>query len=151
MSLEYSMFRFADDFPTAEAIGEMVLQVCMQDFGDDYDTDMIRGLVNAAYACATKEYVAEHDESDDFDLALPQREIETHFIDRYAQACQAIGEPWTADDQWWEDWWPTDCQWTKELVSQLARLKAGQTQSVRRQLRAEFAKHKEEVTSCPSS
>jgi hypothetical protein len=143
MSLEYSMFRFADDFPTAETIGEMALQVCMQDFGDDYDTDMIRGLVNAAYACATKEYVAEHDESDDFDLALPQQEVAAQFLRQYERTCKGLGEFIADGDQWWEDWWPTDCQWTKDLVSKLARLKAGQTQAVRRQLRAEFAKHKE--------
>ena len=27
MSLEYSMFRFSDDYPTAEGLSEMIMQV----------------------------------------------------------------------------------------------------------------------------
>lgn len=139
MTLDYAMFRFADDFPTAETLGELAMQVCMQDCGDDYDTDMIRGLVNAAYACARKEHDAGHDEDDGLDFSLEQREVGEQFMRRYERACKAIGEPCEEGDQWWEDWWPTDCQWTKALVSRLAQLKAGETQSVRRQLRAAFA------------
>ena len=31
MSLEYSVFRFSDDYPTAEGLSEMIMEVCMDD------------------------------------------------------------------------------------------------------------------------
>ena len=54
-------------------------------------------------------------------------------------------EPCDDGDTWWEDWWPTNCLWHPEDIARLARLKAGETRAVRRQLRAAFAQHKEKT------
>lgn len=146
MSLEYAMFRFSDDYPTAEGVSEMIMQVCMNDAGDDDTKErLVRALVNAAHQLRWMEQAAESEDDDEVCV----RELENpaeQFMDRYAKACKKIGEPCNEGDAWWEDWWPTKCPWHPDDIARLARLKAGETRSVRRQLREEFLKHKE-VTS----
>ena len=144
MSLEYAMFQFSDDYPTAEGVSEMIMQVCMDDSCEsDYATRLIRALVNAAYQLRTLEQLAETDEDEVWvrEVGNPAEQ----FMDRYAKACKKIGEPCDAGDAWWEDWWPTDCPWHPDDIARLARLKAGETRAVRRQLREEFLKHKEKT------
>ena len=143
MSLEYSMFRFSDDYPTAEGLSEMIMQVCMDDSCGSESVDrLIRALVQAAHELRWIE--AEEDAEDEDDVAIPSvREPGYLFMDKYAKACKKIGEPCEEGDAWWEDWWPTDCPWHPDDIAWLARLKAGETRSVRRQLREEFLKHKE--------
>lgn len=143
MSLEYTMFRYSDDYPTAEGLSEMIMQVCMDDERGRRDGSerLIRCLVNAAYELRYQEALAESDEDD---VDIPEVRQPGHlFMDSYARACRAIREACDEDDVWWEEWWPTDCSWHPDDIAHLARLKAGETQSVRRQLRAEWAKHKE--------
>ena len=143
MSLEYSMFRFSDDYPTAEGLSEMIMQVCMDDERGDSDSAerLLRALINAAYELRYQGAMAESDEDE---VEIPSvREPGHLFMDKYESACKKIGEPCNEGDAWWEDWWPTDCPWHPSDVARLARLKAGETRSVRRQLREEFAKHKE--------
>ena len=143
MSLEYSMFRFSDDYPTAEGLSEMIMQVCMdEDRGDcDHTTRLISALVSAAYHLRYVE-AAENDEDGEADITIAT-DAAALFMSLYVKACKQIGEPCNDGDAWWEDWWPTDCPWHPADIAHLARLKAGETKSVRRQLRAEFAKHKE--------
>jgi hypothetical protein len=143
MSLEYSMFRFSDDYPTAESLSELVMQVCMggNNQGDEH-CRLIRSLVEAAHELRWIE--AEEDAEDEDEVEVPAvREPGYLFMDKYAKACKKIGEPCDAGDAWWEDWWPTDCPWHPDDIARLARLKAGETRAVRRQLREEFLKHKE--------
>ena len=145
MSLEYSMFRFSDDYPTADGLSEMIMQVCMDDDrGDSEHAErLLRALINAAYELRYQEALAASDEDD---VEIPSvREPGYLFMDKYESACKKIGEPFSQDNVWWEDWWPTDCPWHPYDVARLARLKAGETRAVRRQLREEFAKHKEKA------
>lgn len=146
MSLEYAMFRFSDDYPTADGLSEMIMQVCMDDDrGDSEHTErLLRCLVNAAYELRYQEAVAEADDEDEVNIPFVG-EPGYLFMDKYAQACKKIGEPCNEGDAWWEDWWPTDCLWHPSDIARLARLKAGETRSIRRQLREEFAKHKEKA------
>lgn len=142
MSLEYSMFRFSDDYPTAEGLSEMIMQVCMDDDrGDSEHAErLLRALINAAYELRYQEAMAESDEDD---AEIPSvREPGYLFMDKYESACKKIGEPCNEGDAWWEEWWPADCPWHPDDIARLARLKAGETKSIRRQLREEFAKHK---------
>lgn len=143
MALEYSMFRFADDYPTSETLAEMIMQVCMdEDRGTGENTErLIRSLVRAAYELRYQEAI-EEDEDDEADIPAVDRP-EYLFMDKYESACKKIGEPVNDGDAWWEDWWPQDCPWHPNDIARLARLKAGETQSIRRQLRDEFLKHKE--------
>ena len=143
MSLEYTMFRFSDDYPTAEGLSEMIMQVCMDDDRGDSDSTerLIRCLVNAAYELRYQE-AAEEDEDGEADIPMV-REPGYLFMDKYDAACKKAGEPVNDGDAWWEEWWPTDCQWHPDDIARLARLKAGETRSLRRQLREQFAKHKE--------
>jgi hypothetical protein len=145
MSLEYSMFRFSDDYPTAEGVSEMILQVCVprgdRPSDDDEHTALIRSLVNAAYCLRCIEQAAELD--DDEVCVRTVADPAAQFMDRYARACKKIGERCDEGDVWWEDWWPTDCTWHPDDISRLARLKAGETRAVRRQLREMFAKEEE--------
>ena len=142
MSLEYSMFRFSDDYPTAEGLSEMIMQVCMDDSRDrGVAGQCLRALVNAAYQLRTLEQLAETDEDE---VNVPEvSDPECRFLDRYARACRAMRERCDDGDAWWEDWWPTDCPWHPDDIARLARLKAGETASVRRQLRAMWATDKE--------
>ena len=142
MSLEYSMFRFSDDYPTAEGLSEMIMQVCMDDDrGDSEHAErLLRALINAAYELRYQEAMAESDEDD---AEIPSvREPGYLFMDKYESACKKIGAPCNEGDAWWEEWWPADCPWHPDDIARLARLKAGETKSIRRQLREEFAKHK---------
>jgi hypothetical protein len=140
MSLEYSMFRFSDDYPTAEGLSEMIMQVCVprgdRPSNDDDHTALIRSLVNAAYHLRC---IEQADEVDDAEVCV--RTVDdpaAQFMDRYARACKKLGESCDVGDAWWEDWWPTDCAWHPDDIARLARLKAGETKSVRRQLRQAF-------------
>lgn len=142
MSLEYSLFRFSDDYPTAEGLSEMIMQVCVprgdRPSDDDEHTALIRSLVNAAYHLRC---IEQAEEVDDTEVCV--RTVDDPgrmFLDRYAKACQKIGERCDEGDAWWEDWWPTDCMWHPDDIARLARLKAGETRAVRRQLREMFAK-----------
>jgi hypothetical protein len=147
MSLEYSMFRFADDYPTAEGLSEMIMQVCMdEDRGSSDNTErLIRALVVAANELRWTE--AAEDDDDESDVSIPTvREPGHLFMDKYAAACKKIGEPCDDGDAWWEEWWPTDCPWHPDDIARLARLKAGEARAVRRQLREEFLKHKENTS-----
>jgi len=139
MSLEYSMFRFADGYPTAEGLSEMIMQVCMDDDRGDFDhtTRLISALVNAAYQLR---YVEAAEKDDDGEANIPIADDPADlFIDRYTKIAQKAGMEYTVGDVWWEDWWPTDCMWHPDDIAHLARLKAGETRAVRRQLRAMFA------------
>jgi hypothetical protein len=143
MSLEYSLFRFSDDYPTAEGIAELVIRVCMDDDrGGDDTTRLIALLVNAAYQLRYLE-AAENDEDGEANIPIAT-DAPALFMSLYALACKKIGEPCDKGDAWWEDWWPTDCHWHPDDIARLARLKAGETRAVRRQLREEFLKHKEQ-------
>lgn len=136
------MFRFSDDYPTAEGLSEMIMQVCMDDDrGDSEHAErLLRALINAAYELRYQEAMAESDEDD---AEIPSvREPGYLFMDKYESACKKIGEPCNEGDAWWEEWWPADCPWHPDDIARLARLKAGETKSIRRQLREEFAKHK---------
>jgi len=140
MSLEYSMFRFSDDYPTAEGLSEMIMQVCVprgdRPSDDDQHTALIRSLVNAAYQMRC---IEQAEEVDDAEVCV--RTVDdpaARFMARYETACARIGERYDPDDVWWEDWWPTDCPWHPDDIAHLARLKAGETRSVRRQLRQAF-------------
>ena len=143
MSLDYSLFRFSDDYPTAEGLSEMIMQVCMHDEGDDDVRErLVRALVNAAHQLRWLEQAAEL--GDDVEVCV--RELERpaeRFMDRYAKECKRLGEPCNDGDAWWEEWWPRDCPWHPDDIARLARLKAGETRAVRRQLRAAFLMHKE--------
>lgn len=141
MSLEYSMFRFADDYPTAEGLSEMIMQVCMDEHGTDVHGEIVKRLVDAAWFMRCVESMKATGE-DDPDIPNV-RDPGSLFMEQYAKACKRMGEPCEDGDAWWEDWWPTDCLWHRSDVVRLARLKAGETKTVRRQLRAAFAKHKE--------
>jgi hypothetical protein len=143
MSLEYSLFRFSDDYPTAEGLSEMIMQVCMDRDPGDFDrtTRLISALVSAAYQLRCVE-AAENDEDGEANITIATDAADL-FVSLYVKACKQIGEPCNDGDAWWEDWWPTDCPWHPHDLAHLARLKAGETKCVRRQLRAEFAKHKE--------
>lgn len=145
MSLEYSMFRFSDDYPTAEGLSEMIMQVCMDnDRGDSEHAErLLRSLINAAYELRYQEAM---EKSDDDDVDIPSvREPGYLFMDKYESACKKIGEPCNEGDAWWEDWWPTDCPWHPDDIAHLARLKAGETRAIRRQLRAMWAADKEKT------
>ena len=143
MSLEYSMFRFSDDYPTAEGLSEMLMQVCM---GGDNQSDthcrLIAAIVSATYELRWIEAEEEAEDEDEVDIPSV-REPGYLFMDKYARECKKMGEPCEDGDAWWEDWWPTNCPWHPDDIARLARLKAGETRSVRRQLREEFLKHKE--------
>jgi len=143
MSLEYSMFRFSDDYPAAEGLSEMIMQVCMDDDrGDcDHTTRLISSLVTAAYQLRYVE-ADEDEDGDKADVSIVN-DAPDLFMSAYAKACKKIGEPCNDGDAWWEEWWPTDCPWHPHDIARLARLKAGETRAVRRQLREEFLKHKE--------
>jgi hypothetical protein len=144
VSLEYSMFRFSDDYPTAEGLSEMIMQVCMDDDrGSSDNTErLIRALVVAANELRWAEATEEEDDDDEVSVQTV-REPGYLFMDKYAAACKQIGEPCNDGDAWWEDWWPTDCPWHPDDIARLARLKAGETRSVRRQLRKMFAEKEE--------
>ena len=146
MSLEYSMFRFSDDYPTAEGLSEMIMQVCMDDDRGDseHSERLLRGLISAAYELRYQEAIEKSDDEDDVDIPSV-REPEYLFMAKYEAACKKIGEPCNEGDAWWEEWWPTDCPWHPNDIARLARLKAGETRAVRRQLREEFLKHKEKT------
>lgn len=136
MSLEYSMFRFSDDYPTADGLAEMIMQVCMdEDRGDCDNTErLIRSLVVAADALRHSE------SSDDEEVSIPTaHEPGRLFMDKYSAACRKLGFTPDAGDIWWEDWWPTNCPWHPDDIAHLARLKAGQSHAIRRQLRQMFA------------
>ncbi|NDE18098.1 hypothetical protein EBZ80_24585 [bacterium] len=138
MSLEYSMFRFSDDYPTAEGLSEMIMQVAMNESGGEMEGEVLRRLVDAAWHLRTIE--ATEEAGDDEEVDIPSvREPGYLFMDKYAAACKAIGEPCNDGDAWWEDWWPTNCLWHPGDIAHLARLKAGETQAVRRQLRRMLA------------
>lgn len=145
MSLEYSMFRYSDDYPTAEGLSEMIMQVCVprgdRPSDDDYHTALIRSLVNAAYELRCIEQANEIDNSEVW--VRTSDDPEALFLDCYAKACQKIGERYDEGEAWWEDWWPTDCLWHPDDLSRLARLKVSETRAVRRQMREEFLKHKQ--------
>jgi len=140
MSLEYSMFRFSDDYPTAEGLSEMIMQVCVprgdRPSNDDEHTALIRSLVNAAYHLRCVEQADEVDDSEVWVRTVDDPAAQ--FMDRYARACKKLGESCDVGDAWWEDWWPTDCTWHPDDIARLARLKAGETRAVRRQLRQAF-------------
>lgn len=147
MSLEYSMFRFSDDYPTAETLSEMVMQVCMDEDRADNDSTqrLIRALVRATNELRYQEAIEAADELEDDDEVCV-RQVENpgeRFMDRYARECKKIGEPCNEGDAWWEDWWPTDCPWHPDDVARLARLKAGEARAFRRAMREELAQHKE--------
>lgn len=142
MSLEYSMFRFADDYPTAESLSEILMQVCMNEHGGEMEGVIIRCLSDALWHLRTIEATEEAEDEDEVDIPSV-REPGRLFMELYAKSCKAIGEPCEDGDAWWEDWWPTNCLWHPDDIARLARLKAGETRSVRRQLREAFAKHKE--------
>lgn len=143
MSLEYSMFRFSDDHPTAEGLSEMIMQVCMDDSCESESVErLIRALVQAAHELRWLKAMGAADDEDEVDIPTV-REPGYLFMDKYAKECKRMGEPCEDGDSWWEDWWPTDCPWHPDDVARLASLKAGETRSIRRQLREEFAKHKE--------
>jgi hypothetical protein len=144
MSLEYSMFRFSDDYPTAEGLSEMIMQVAMNDSGSDMEGEVLRRLVDAAWHLRTIEATDEAEDEDEVDIPSV-REPGYLFMDKYAAACKAIGEPCNDGDAWWEEWWPTGCLWHPDDIARLARLKAGETRAVRRQLREMFA-HREDAT-----
>lgn len=149
MSLEYSMFRFSDDYPTAEGLSEMIMQVCMDDSCESESVErLIRALVQAAHELRWLEAMGAADDEDEVDIPSA-RQPGYLFMDKYVAACKAIGEPCGDGDAWWEDWWPTDCPWHPDDVARLARLKAGETRAVRRQLREEFLKHKEKTDAIP--
>jgi hypothetical protein len=140
MSLEYSMFRFSDDYPTAEGLSEMIMQVCVprgdRPSNDDDHKALIRALVDAAYHLRC---IEQAEEVDDAEVCV--RTVDdpaAQFMDRYDRACKNLGESCDVGDAWWEDWWPTDCTWHPDDIARLARLKAGETKSVRRQLRQAF-------------
>lgn len=144
MSLEYSMFRFSDDYPTAEGLSEMIMQVCMDEDRADNDSTqrLIRALVRATHELRYQEAIEAAD--DDDAVGIPAVLNADHlFIEKYEAISKKMGEPVCDGDAWWEDWWPTDCPWHPNDIARLARLKVGEAQSLRRQLRAEFAKHKE--------
>jgi hypothetical protein len=143
MTLEYSMFRFSDDYPTSDGLSEMIMQACMdEDRGDcDHTERLIAALVQAAYQLRYVEAAADDAEGSP-EVAISS-DAPALFTSRYEHACKAIGEPCEDGDAWWEDWWPTDCPWHPDDIAHLARLKAGETRAVRRQLRSEFAKRKE--------
>ena len=111
MSLEYSLFRFSDDYPTAEGLSEMIMQVCMdQDRGDCDDTErLISALVTAAYQLRYMEAAA-NDDDGEANITIAS-DAPALFMSLYTKACKKIGEPCNDGDAWWEDWWPTDCQW----------------------------------------
>jgi hypothetical protein len=142
MSLEYSMFRFSDDYPTADGLSEMIMQVAMNDSGGEMEGEVLSRLVDALWFLRTIAATAEVDDEDEVDIPSV-REPGALYMERYAQACQKIGEPCDEGDAWWEEWWPTNCLWHPAEVGRLARLKAGETRAMRRQLRAAFAQHKE--------
>jgi hypothetical protein len=103
----------------------------------------MRALVVAASELRWTE-ANEDDDDDESEVSVPAvREPVYLFMDKYAAACKQIGEPCNEGDAWWEDWWPTGCPWHPDDIAQLARLKAGEARSVRRQLQEEFLKHKE--------
>jgi hypothetical protein len=138
MSLEYSMFRFSDDYPTAEGLSEMIMQVCMDDDrggGDDAER-LIHALVDATYVLRSMEHL-ENTDDDEADIPVASN-APSQFMALYAKACKAIGEPCEDGDAWWEDWWPQHVRWHPDDIARLARLKAGETRAVRRQLRQAF-------------
>jgi hypothetical protein len=94
--------------------------------------------VDAAWYLRTIEATDEAEDEDEVDIPSV-REPGYLFMDKYAAACKAIGEPCNDGDAWWEEWWPTNCLWHPDDIARLARLKAGETRAVRRQLRAMFA------------
>jgi hypothetical protein len=138
MSLEYSLFRFSDDYPTAEGLSEMIMQVAMDDSGGDMEGEVLRRLVDALWFLRTIAATAEAYDEDEVDIPSV-REPGALYMERYAQACQKIGEPCDEGDAWWEEWWPTNCLWHPAEVARLARLKAGETRSVRRESRRMLA------------
>ena len=143
MSLEYSMVRFSDDYPTAEGLSEMIMQVCMDDSCQSESVErLIRALVQATHELRWLEAMGEAEDEDEVDIPSV-REPGYLFMDKYELACKKLGEPCNEGDAWWEEWWPTDCPWHPDDIARLARLKAGETRAVRRQLREEFLKHKE--------
>lgn len=142
MSLEYSMFRFCDDYPTAAGMSEMIMQVAMKYSGNDVEGEVLSRLVDVAWFLSTIEATDEADDEEEVDVPSV-RDPGSLYMDEYAAACKAIGEPCEDGDAWWEDWWPTNCLWHPHDIARLARLKAGETQAVRRQLREEFLKRKE--------
>ena len=141
MSLEYSMFRFSDDYPTADGLSDMIMQVCMDDTCESESVErLIRSLVKAAHELRWLEAIGASEDEDEVDIP-EANDPGALYLECYAKACRAIGERYDGDDEWWEDWWPTDCKWHPDDIARLARLRAGETQSLRRQLRNEFAKH----------
>jgi len=137
MSLEYSMFRFSDDYPTADGLSELIMQVAMNDSGGEMEGEVLRRLVDAAWYLRTIESTDESDDEDEVDIPS-SRDPASLYMAKYAAACRAINEPCDDGDAWWEDWWPTTCLWHPGDIARLARLKAGETRSVRRQLRQAF-------------
>ena len=141
MSLEYSMFRFSDDYPDADGMSEMIMQVAMNDSGNEMEGEVLRRLVDAAWYLRV---IAATDEEDEAEADVPSvRDPGSLYMAKYAAACKASSEPCGDGDTWWEDWWPTNCLWHPDDIARLARLKAGETRAVRRQLRAAFAQRKE--------
>lgn len=143
MSLEYSMFRFSDDYPTADGLSEIMMQVCMDDDSGDSDhaERLIAALVEATYQLRYME-AADEDENGKADVAVADNAPKL-FMTVYAKACKALGEPCDEGDAWWEEWWPTAIRWHPDDIARLAKLKAGETRAIRRQLRAKLQKHRE--------
>lgn len=139
MSLEYSMFSFEGNYPTADSMSDLIMQVAMNEYGDDLEGEILKRLVDAAWYLRRTEAIAESDE-DEVDIPSVH-EPAAMYMDLYAKACKAMGEPCSDGDAWWEDWWPQKCLWHRSDIARLARLKAGESRSIRRQLCAEFAKH----------
>jgi hypothetical protein len=137
MSLEYSMFRFSDDYPTAEGLSEMIMQVCMDDDRGncEHAARLISAFVKAAYQLR---YMESDDDDGEANIPIAADPADL-FIERYTKIAQKTGMECTVGDAWWEDWWPTDCPWHPADISHLARLKVGEAQALRRQLRAMFA------------
>lgn len=142
-SLEYLMFRFADDYPTAESMSEMIMQVAMDDDRGDSENSqrLLRHLVNAAYELRYQEALEDSEDEDDVTVPVAD-DPACLFMSKYEAECERIGEPVSVGDAWWETWWPIHCNWHPRDIARLARLKAGEARSIRRQLREEFEKHK---------
>jgi hypothetical protein len=144
LSLEYSIFAYGDDEVTADAVSDLVVRLCMQRGDYTMSEDESRAVAHLVNAVDDMRCDEDGDEKPATKYFTGAAVVEDEFNRLYSQVCKAAGHYCDTECSAWVEGWPTDCRWHKTELLRLARLVAGRDEHVRRQLRAEFLKHRGE-------
>jgi len=143
VGLEYAMFRYGFAPVGCSELSDLLIRLCM-DEEENGNPDMEPIILNVAKALHSLRAISIDDdrESDDAEPRDADRpdNPDLFFIAAYERISKNAGEPVCDGDAWWEDFWPVDAPWHKHELLELARLKVGETISLRRALRAAAAK-----------